>query len=101
MTTILITENNNIVKGDKPKRPRGRPRKYHTDEERAEANRKAHRKCMENEKSREIRNARYKVWTEKNKEEIAKRRKIVRDRKKAEKEKERLIILEHVRKALK
>lgn len=101
MTTILITENNNIVKVDKPKRPRGRPRKYHTDEERAEANRSAHRKCMEKEANRAVRNARYKAWAEKNKEEIAKRRKIVRDRKKAEKEKERLIILEHVRKALK
>jgi hypothetical protein len=101
MTTILITENNNIVKGEKPKRPRGRPRKYYTDEERAEANRKAHRKCMEKEANRAVRNARYKAWAEKNKLEIAKRRKIVRDRKKSEKEKERLKILEHVRKALK
>lgn len=100
MTTILITENNNIVKENKPKRPRGRPRKYFTDEERAEANRKGYKKCMENPKNRAIRNARYKAWAEKNRVELLARRKAVRDRKKAEAEKERLKILQQVKEVL-
>ena len=112
MTTILITENNNIIKrprgrpkkqadisnkADKPKRPRGRPRKYFTDEERAEANRQGYKKCMENPNNRAIRNARYKAWAEKNRVELLARRKAVRDRKKAEREIERLKILQEVK----
>ena len=99
MTTILITENNNIIE-QKPKIPRGRPRKYFTDEEKAQANREGYRKCMENPNNRALRNARYNAWAAKNKVELYARRKDVRDRKKAEEEQERLKILQQVKVAL-
>jgi len=118
-TTIENIENNTIVikepekvkrprgrpkkyhtEPEKTKRPRGRPKKYHTEEERAEANRQGYTKCMTNPNNKAIRDARYKAWYEKDKVEIARRRKIVRDIKKAEREQERLQILNQVRDVL-